>query len=961
MTQNVPNLICYVIGDSSDSRRAVSYTPASAMTLYHWSFVGIRHINQAVQYDSSAWDAVTEIDWEIRSATTGHKPNTTAASLLASGSFDWRYESTWKLWRPIKFTINLAEPLELSASTEYWFVLKMPNDETHAEYVLAWATTYETGASGEVDATVYSSAYTAGGSWANGTNTYNLSLEVLDDQAGKKWHVVVDGKGYMSPDNLRSYTCEQTTSSLAATRGGQSDYSQLRYPYSNLSQGDWSSGSGQLVQEDLNAFHYSLGLDTSVPNQMIIGPAVHLTGVETNYPMYDPSAVTARTLPDHEMSTTSAAASYVAQKFTAPSGGLTATKVGVRINRQPWQRLHTASVAIFSDSTGSPGSNLSGWVALYPLYKWSWNDATINVSLSSSTAYWVVVKTDQSVGALPEYRLMYDQAGSYTGGAAKYSTDSGSTWSVLTGFSLAFRINYGTAGAMNGDVAVIKYGTVNSTGTLVAGAGKKVYTWNNTSGYWEDISTGIEGAGNDTTTDDITDVIMFNDNLFVAQGYSHNVRYYNGAAWADAGYAAKYFYIAKGYLWASTAVNEVKHSNDGTTLSSAITVGENLYEITGIINYSGQLLIGKEDGIWAVDDQDLAQEYLLFREHAAPSNCVGWTVWSGMLFIPVQNTVWRWQGSQYKDVGPVNKRSGPSKSWPNKVSRMVATAPYLVAAASPAVSTGWGGLMFYNGLGWHHVAVATRPNQTVNAICVTSEIGTDQTRLWLAEGDRVTYFVYPNFTNNRYDWTSADFEITGAQYVSSWWDGGLKDALKFWNRFTAIADIASGTSIEVYCARDGEEWETANELTFIGELRPETLTNTGEYTLMFPDGMVAKSIQLVFLLKTTSSSLTPRIKAFNVESVVRQIPVYVYTFRVLLANNITCMDGTTESTRTANDMWEELKRASVRNDPIIVSFPFKSIRGMISYLNEKTMQLKPDGMSEDVWERVAVVSVVEAT
>jgi len=144
-------------------------------------------------------------------------------------------------------------------------------------------------------------------------------------------------------------------------------------------------------------------------------------------------------------------------------------------------------------------------------------------------------------------------------------------------------------------------------------------------------------------------------------------------------------------------------------------------------------------------------------------------------------------------------------------------------------------------------------------------------------------------------------------------------------------------------------------------LKAQQLSDNGEYTLMFPDGMVAKSIQLIFILTTQDSTKTPRIKAYNVESLVRQQPVYAYTFRVLLADNITKMDTTTESTRTANDMWEELQRAAAKNEPVVISFPMKTARAVISYLREETAQYKPEGMEGEIWERVAVVTAIEAT
>ena len=127
------------------------------------------------------------------------------------------------------------------------------------------------------------------------------------------------------------------------------------------------------------------------------------------------------------------------------------------------------------------------------------------------------------------------------------------------------------------------------------------------------------------------------------------------------------------------------------------------------------------------------------------------------------------------------------------------------------------------------------------------------------------------------------------------------------------------------------------------------------------DGLVAKSLQLIFNLGTNDNSVTPRLRAYNIESAVRQIPVYAHSFRVLIADNILRLDGVSD-TRSADDLWEELQRAAAQNEPIIVSFPFRTARGIITHLSEQSIALKPYGEgSKTRWERVANVTVVEAT
>jgi len=125
--------------------------------------------------------------------------------------------------------------------------------------------------------------------------------------------------------------------------------------------------------------------------------------------------------------------------------------------------------------------------------------------------------------------------------------------------------------------------------------------------------------------------------------------------------------------------------------------------------------------------------------------------------------------------------------------------------------------------------------------------------------------------------------------------------------------------------------------------------------------LTAKSVQLIFMLRSFTGTATPRIRAYNIESVVRQQPVYAHSFRVLLADNITKLSTGVETSRDAQDMWEELTRASKKDYPITISFPFASIRAMITSLSKETYRYTSEDMNETKWELVANISAVEAT
>jgi hypothetical protein len=1087
--------VFYTIAEGENTtRRAVSFTPASSMELHHIGFTAKRSVTSRLA--DYAYDVET-FSWEVRAdAGAGNKPGTSAASLLASGSFVYTDSSVWKTDREIQYVVFLSNPIDVVAGTRYWFVLKSPNDYAKLKYPLSWATTYNTGAAGEVSSDVYTSYYSLfDGTWGAGDNTFNFVIDVPSEQTGGMWSVRINGYGYMSPQELNDLQAEPMTSGIAAATGGASEYSRLTYPYTNFSQDSWLSGGGELTMDDPSTFLYGLSVDTTVKNQLIAGPLAHLTGLAGTEPEYAPSTLVARTLPDVDLSSEGSVVSYFAQKFT-PTTSFTATKIAVRLNKMPHAWRYSPYLALYSDNAGVPNTALTSFVQVVPYHRYAWAVATVNQALTSGTAYWIVVKTNQITLNTPEFRVLFDTDGSAAGGNAFYSV-SGSSWTELTGASMAYRINEGQHGLLNGDVAAFEYGYVGGADCFYCAAGKVVYQWNTSADVWESISDGIEGSGTTTTSANIVAMKVYDGYLHVSQGYSYPVRVWDGTSWgpdttstlvtnggfdsttaswtasakatltseaggqagnclkvaaavgfsyqyayqeiattagkwyefsyyhkngnSDTGHVklgltvtardyydsgalddsdwsqytvlfkatgssvfltlfsgihstgeyclfdtvvlreaevGKYFNISQGYLWMSTAVNKVKQSNTGFSWapSSGINVGDSLYEINGFANYNGEMIIGKENGLWTMDDSDVAVEYYRFDPEADPENCKGMTVWSGMLFIPVQASIWRWSSSSYKEVGPTDQTAGPTSSWPNRITRMAATGAMLWATASPSQTSGYGGLMGYNGQGWHYIATHNTANKSCNALFITSEID-DEYRVWYAEGRRVSYIRLSKYTNNRYDWADADFDILGPRLVTGWWDAGVRYALKAWNQVTFVADIPDKTWISVYAAADGKDW-TTNPI-YLGTLGYQQAQD-GTYTLQFPDGLVAKSVQLIFCMYTNDSTVTPRIRAYNIEAVLRRPVTMAYVFRVLLASNLTRMDGSSETTRDALTMWSELKAAYNTNSPILVELPGMFIRAMITDLRMRMERFysNPDG-SDFHLEQVATVSLLE--
>lgn len=949
----------FAIGHSHDSiyGRGQSYTPASTIRINHFSIIGKRSWNR--NKASAFCNKITTLDWDIRSGAQD-------GAVLASGSFNFQQQTAWKIDRTIKYTITLSSPIILTGSTQYFFTIYMADDEVDAMFPFFWAENPTTDGSESTWAWRASSV-------VGNTSSYTLWLEISDQQAGAKWHLTIDGCGYMQPKSMLGWRSDQVSSGLAQSRGGMAEYSQLLYPYSNFSQDDWTSGGGQLDMLDPHAYAYGENIDTTIPGQIILGPRPIWAGEAQDGEEYDSQRTAGRGVPDLSVAEyTLAGGDFIfAQRFQA-SATYTATLVGIKGRCIGWLSGVNFYVSIWSDTTGSPNANLTGWQHITLGKKgYKWVNATVSQALTSGTYYWVAVKSLQgSVPHIIENRVLFDQDGSAPAGAAKYSDDGASSWNTYTGYSLLFRINNGgTTGELDGNITKFAYGEANSVAYFVCTAGKKVYKWDETNQEWDDLSTGIKGDGNNETSENIQCIEFFNDSLHVGTGTfgsADKILSWDGTAedytaWSEhATQKARRFRVGKGYLWTACAYNEVKYSSDASTWSSSIVVGEDLWYITDMIAYAGLFLVGKENGIWRINQpDDIAEQYTLFPGIEHFWNCYGWAVWNGMLYIPLQRTnVWRWMGSSYKEIGPFDNKTGWDSKWEVEIGDFHPTPGKLWAGMSCSTASKYGGLFAFNGMGWHPMVTHELTNKVNQDVYVTTKVGSE-TRVWFTMAKRTYYISLPTSGQNPYEWSSAEYNPNFGLLATSWWDGGVKDAFKFWNRLTLIADMPDDTEIEVFFAKDGEDWESTSDVYALGTLNNNLLTEEGEYVLMFPDGMIAKSIQLIFVLRTYNYDVTPRIRAYNIEAVVRQIPVDVYSFQVELADNITRLDGT-DATRTADDMWTELQLARTKNFPVLVSFPNTTVRGFITNLSQHTVDYAPRGPDDIRWDRVAVVSVVEA-
>ena len=146
-------------------------------------------------------------------------------------------------------------------------------------------------------------------------------------------------------------------------------------------------------------------------------------------------------------------------------------------------------------------------------------------------------------------------------------------------------------------------GMATYSGDIYLAQGRVVAKWAENNDVWE--AQYIHASAN------ATDIVHFDNKLWVAYGYSAAYIYGTGTSWtvstlSSAIKYAKYFAVARNNagnlaLWKTETANTVKSATDPTnsgSWSSAYTIGSSDRAITNLYGSFDTVLIGKEDGLW---------------------------------------------------------------------------------------------------------------------------------------------------------------------------------------------------------------------------------------------------------------------------------------------------------------------------------------------------------------------------
>lgn len=191
----------------------------------------------------------------------------------------------------------------------------------------------------------------------------------------------------------------------------------------------------------------------------------------------------------------------LAQKYTAGASGRV-SKIEVRLKNDA-SATGTVIVALYSDSSGSPGTLLgkTSIAASTPTGSYAYIPARVASApqQASGTAYWVVCWVQSTASG------SYKWSSTTSATTAKSSTDSGNTWSA-TSYALNFKVHYATDSVPKGLHRAYK--SDGTSRTLLA-HGTALYGGDDGTGALTSLKTGLDSSATKYRFCTVNDIVYY--------------------------------------------------------------------------------------------------------------------------------------------------------------------------------------------------------------------------------------------------------------------------------------------------------------------------------------------------------------------------------------------------------------------------------------------------------------------
>lgn len=350
-------------------------------------------------------------------------------------------------------------------------------------------------------------------------------------------------------------------------------------------------------------------------------------------------------------------------------------------------------------------------------------------------------------------------------------------------------------------------------------------------------------------------------------------------------------------IWRSLG-NELSAANlvdwgTNLTFGTAMRVGSEDSRITGLVVYDDHLYIGKEDGLWAIEDDVVRHLPVHFEALRSQDNCAAMVPWNLYLIFPILHSLQRMYSSTVDDFGPNIGRGLPTERQ-GPISAIL-PLPGLLVVGVDGGRLGYSSVMCYNNLGWHEIARSTTAGARITALAY--EVLDTHARLWWNEG---SYLYYAWMSRTVFDGSrdpAARFTSSGT-LTMSWLGADLEDVTKIWSKVVVIKEQdqtfegVAAVSLEYRVNDEGSSWTVATQTS--------TSDTRDEFSLA---NVVGRRLQLRLTLTQGGDYLygytTPEIIAVTVDALGRVNTGVAFNTHAILDTIAISMQGSPARTDPA--------------------------------------------------------------
>ena len=369
-----------------------------------------------------------------------------------------------------------------------------------------------------------------------------------------------------------------------------------------------------------------------------------------------------------------------------------------------------------------------------------------------------------------------------------------------------------------------------------------------------------------------TDLIVYGSKLYAASASTHYCWTTTGGTWIlgplDREHFATWNPGATPSLYGSHG-HQIFASTDGSTWGTAISVGDSSANITSLATFDQVLYIGKEDGLYYFDGDDVFQ-MINCRNRLWSANFVQMAEWEGFLYFNILDRIYKYSSSAVVDITPAMQGDLTKEAYGYGVPEAFAVSPTALYVGFDLAENDHAVVLAYNGLGWHPVYKGDS-GSTFHGMGYSAE------RDWLLINDGSTrYRQLPSFSDLPYP----TFAPTGS-IITPRFSGDMPETAKAIKSVVLqTRDCSSTQKVTVDYRKDGvQTWTNAGEITSSPseELSLSALAGAIE---------VSNDIQFRFTLASTSVAITPVIEHVAVRWLPRPPATFAHQVSIRLGTPI---------------------------------------------------------------------------